>query len=457
VSLPRFVRTAAFRLALFYALIFAASSLALFTFLYWRISQYAQDQLHAAMESEISLLASEGASDIGELTREVGERASAAESSASFYLLQTAAGEAIAGNVGPMRPRAGFFEEAVAPRRGEHGERKPILFDGRLLPNGYFLAIGREQADVQALSAVVSRAFLLAGLGSGILAIIGGIVVGSGFLRRIETINRTIEGIIAGKLSQRVPGSETKDELDRLAANLNRMLDRIQDLMREVRQVSDDIAHDLRTPLARLRQKLESMLAHHGGDERQRAELQAAIGDMDDLLATFAALLRIAQIESGARTAEFADVDLSALVHSIADAYEPVAEDQGQRLERRIAPGARIRGDRQLLTQLVANLIENALRHAPGSPVVEIGLEQGADGRPVLVVADHGPGIPADEQDKVFRRFYRVEHSRTTPGSGLGLSLVAAVAALHGLDALVEDNRPGTRVRIVPGKARKRA
>lgn len=452
MSPPSFVRTAAFRLALLYALIFAVSSLALFSFLYWRISQYALDQLHVAMDSEIGLLATEGAADIGELTKEIEERASAAESSASFYLLQDPKGRFLAGNMEPMAPQTGFFEASVIPKRGDHPAPYRVLVSGRILPEGYFVAIGREQSDVEALRAVVLRAFILAGLGSGILAILGGIVVGSGFLRRIESINRTIEGITAGNLSQRVPERQTKDELDRLAAHLNRMLDRIQALMEEVRQVSDDIAHDLRTPLARLRQRLESMLAHAGGEGGQGPELQAAIGEVDDLLATFAALLRIAHIESGARMAEFADIDLSELVHSIADAYEPVAEDQGQRLERRIAPGVRGRGDRQLLTQLVANLIENALRHASSSPVIEIDLSRRSNG-PELVVADRGPGIPSDETDKVFRRFYRVEHSRTTPGSGLGLSLVSAIASLHGLECRVEDNRPGTSVRVTPAGA----
>jgi signal transduction histidine kinase len=252
---------------------------------------------------------------------------------------------------------------------------------------------------------------------------------------------------MAGQLDSRVPVRKNGDELDRLAANLNAMLDRIQSLMESLKQVSSDIAHDLRTPLARLRQRLETASATAQTVEEFRASTDAAIAETEGLLETFSALLRIAQIESGSRRAGFATVDLSEIFLFVATTFTPVAEDQEHRLVSDIEPGATISGDRELLLQLATNLVENAIRHTPRGATIEVKVRRNAE-EVVAIVSDDGPGIPVEERAKVFRRFYRLEASRTTPGSGLGLALVAAVAELHDGSTSLLDHRPGLTVEV---------
>jgi len=267
------------------------------------------------------------------------------------------------------------------------------------------------------------------------------------FLRRVDAIERTGREIMEGNLTRRLPVRGTGDEFDRLSEGLNAMLERIQSLMEGVKQVSNDIAHDMRTPLARLRQRLEAARLPGKTADEQAASIDGAIADTDGLLRTFSALLRIAQIESGSRRAGFAEVDLSALFAAMVETYAAVAEDRGQHVSGTIAPGLAMRGDRELLTQVLANLIENALTHSPAGAQVTLTLER-IDGRIVGCVADNGPGIPPAQREKAFRRFYRLDTSRTTPGSGLGLSLVAAISALHGIEITLGDNAPGLRVTL---------
>jgi signal transduction histidine kinase len=265
-------------------------------------------------------------------------------------------------------------------------------------------------------------------------------------MRRIEAINQTSREIMEGDLSRRVPTAGSGDDFDRLATNLNRMLERIEDLMAAVRQVSDNIAHDLRTPLTRLRTRLE--LARGSNPEQTREEIDRAIEDAQELLTTFNALLRIARIESGSSRGAFADVDIASLVRDIAELYEPVAAEKGQTLSVQGQRAVTVRGDRDLLFQALANLVDNAIKHTPEGSGIELSAES-RDGRAELGVADTGPGIPADLRGKVFRRFFRTDASRSTPGSGLGLSLVRAVADLHEARIDLADNDPGLRVTII--------
>jgi signal transduction histidine kinase len=264
-------------------------------------------------------------------------------------------------------------------------------------------------------------------------------------VRRIDTIGRTSRAIMEGDLSARIPVRGNNDEIDQLVVGLNAMLDRIQQLMDGLRQVTSDIAHDLRTPLGRLRQRLEDACERATTTGEYEAATEAAIAEADGLLDIFSALLRIAQIEAGAQKSAFADVDLSALLRSIADAYAPPAEDAGHRLYSAIDDGVTITGDRQLLAQLFSNLIENALSHTPAGSTVRLVLRRTAAGFEAQVT-DNGPGIPEAEREKVFDRFYRVDRSRTTKGSGLGLALVKAIATLHGLSLTLKDNDPGLAV-----------
>ena len=267
-------------------------------------------------------------------------------------------------------------------------------------------------------------------------------------LRRVDAVNRTARAIIDGDLSRRIPVVGSHDELGGLAEGLNRMLARIEELMESLRHVTSDIAHDLRTPLGRLRQRLEASRIKTSSTAEYEAAIDAAIADTDAILKTFEALLRIAQIEAGARRARFENTDLSAVAENVFEAFAAVAEDEGKRLDARIESDISVNGDRELLTQMLANLTENALRHTPAGTVVEVRLER-VNGSARLTVSDTVPGIPAEDREQVFRRFYRLDASRSTPGSGLGLSLVAAVAKLHDATISLEDNAPGVRVVVV--------
>jgi signal transduction histidine kinase len=294
---------------------------------------------------------------------------------------------------------------------------------------------------------MVVRLFLW-GLGAAmVLALAGGAAMSAGLLRKIETVSQTSRDIVDGDLQRRVPVRDSGDEFDHLAVSLNTMLDRIQTLMEGLRQVTTDIAHDLRTPLTRLRQRLE--LAQRPGvdSDTLRAVLDATRHDIDGILEIFSALLRIAQIESGARKAGFAHVNVSDVLRTVLEVYRPTLEEKGQQLRETIESDLGVRGDRELLMQLFANLLENAIRHSPvGAQVTLVAQRRAATVE--VSVADDGPGIPEALRSKVLQRFFRLETSRTTPGSGLGLSLAAAVATLHDAKLELSDNGPGLRVTV---------
>jgi signal transduction histidine kinase len=280
-----------------------------------------------------------------------------------------------------------------------------------------------------------------------VLGIGGGLLLSAAFLRRVDMITRTADAIIAGDLSRRIERTGSGDDLDHLSATLNAMLDRITGLMENLRQVSNDIAHDLRTPLTRLRQDLEVAQKRDLSAADLRRAIESAGVEADVLLETFSALLRIAQIEAGSRRSAFRAVDLSDVVRTVADAYAPAVEESGRALISEIAAALEVSGDRGLLSQLFVNLVENALHHTPPGTAITLRLTRGPVGV-VAEVADTGLGIPAEERGKVFRRFYRLERSRTTPGSGLGLSMVAAIVDLHHAAIELLDNKPGLRVVI---------
>jgi signal transduction histidine kinase len=256
----------------------------------------------------------------------------------------------------------------------------------------------------------------------------------------------TAEAIIEGDLARRIPEQGSDDDLDRVAATFNRMLDRIAGLMETLRQVSDDIAHDLRTPLTRLRQRLEASLTLQTPGERAEA-IGGALADMDAILETFAGLLRIAQIESGARRTAFRPLDLALLARTVVEAFAPSAEDSGQALTLEGDGPLIIEGDPELLTQMLVNLVDNALRHAGAGAEIRVRtVSQGSE--VVASVIDNGPGVPEGERARVFDRFYRLERNRSTPGSGLGLALVLAIARLHGASVSLADAGPGLEVRV---------
>ena len=444
-----YLGSAPFRIAAGYAALFALSVALLFAALYWQATREMTQQLRAGIEQDARpLLDAWREGRIVRLVQAVAERAESAASARdteAFYLLRDARGRVVAGNVERAEPFEGWREVRLVRKQGPRSfEAVTVLAFGVEL-GGAFLLVGRNAYRIaQTQQILLGAAGWAIGL-TVLLALIGGIAMSRASMRRLEAINRTAREVMEGDLSLRVPVAGSRDELDRLSLNINLMLDRIHELMDGLRQVSGDIAHDLRTPLGRLQQRLETARRREDDVEGLRAALDDAIAETQRLIDTFNALLRIAQIEAGARRAQFADVDLTQLVQTVHEAYESVAEDRRQTLAATVAPGIAIRGDRHLLTQLCANLVENAIRHAPEGTPITLGLAR-EDGAVALAVADRGPGIPEAERDRVFRRFYRLEQSRTTPGSGLGLSLVKAVADLHSATIRLVDNGPGLRV-----------
>jgi signal transduction histidine kinase len=318
-----------------------------------------------------------------------------------------------------------------------------------LLPSGFMLVVGRDVIERRGFTNIIFEAFFLGVLGILVLSIIAGALTARRVLRRIDAINATSSVIIAGHLSERVPITGSNDEFDGLATNLNAMLDRIQDLMQGMKEVTDNVAHDLKTPLTRLRNQAESALRDGAGTEEQRNALETTIAESDKLIRTFNALLMIARAEAGAPAGALADIDASAVAADVAELYGPVAEDDNMTIETDIAPDLHLRGNRELLGQALVNLVENAIKYggpdesaATGHIVVGVKAQAG---RVLITVADNGPGIAEADRQRVLERFVRLEKSRSEPGSGLGLSLVAAVARLHHGTFRIEDNAPGVR------------
>ena len=445
--LTRLLRSASFRLALVYAVLFIVSAGALFATVYVTASAAMQNDMSAVLRTEALQLAEvHRRSGLAGLAEQIARRMNFRTRGPIFYLLQAPNRRVVVGNLPGMPPVNGVIDFVPERSTAEAEEERPKLMGfGITLSDGSFLLVAQDANRLADMQHAITRAFAWAGGLTLLLAIAGGVWLGSTFLRRIDTITRTSRAIMEGDLSARIPVRGTHDEFDQLVTSLNDMLARIQQLMDGLRQVSSDIAHDLRTPLGRLRQHLE--------DARERAKTtadfdaatEAAIAEADGLLETFSALLRIAQVEAGAQRSGFAMLDLSALVRSIGDAYQPSAEDSQHRLQIHVEDGVSLTGDRQLLAQMVSNLVENALHHTPAGTTVSLGLRRDGAGFS-LEVADDGPGIPEAERDKVFDRFYRLDRSRSTAGSGLGLALVKAIAGLHGLSVRLEDRKPGLAV-----------
>ena len=445
---PKILRSSAFRLAIGYVALFAVSAIFLLAFVYWLTTTYMLRQADQTIEAEIVGLAERyRLGGLNGLTASIRERLDRRPQGSSIYLLTDAAGAPIVGNLNRwpkvMPDENGFleFELVAGPGEPPHRARaKPFVLRG-----GFQLLVGRDLQELESVRSLLLRtmawglALILA------LALLGAVVVSRSRIRRIAKIDEVIGEVMAGDLSRRVPLEGTSDDLEDLSEKLNRMLGELSNLVEGVRRVSDSIAHDLRTPLARLKTRLERV--RRGRPEE--AEIGEAIEEADRLLATFGAVLRIARIESGERgRAAFAAVDLTSLVDDVAELYRPLIEEKGSRLSLHNAPSVVVQGDRDMLFQAVTNLVDNAIKHTPGGGRIEISLAP-RDGGAAIVVADDGPGIPPEEREKVRERFYRLDRSRTTPGAGLGLSLVSAVGARHGGELRLEDNHPGLRAMLV--------
>jgi signal transduction histidine kinase len=327
----------------------------------------------------------------------------------------------------------------------EEGTTGYAVVRSLLLDSGLRLVVGRDVVERRGFTAIVVQGFFYAVLGILVFSVLAGALTARRVLRRIDAINATSSKIMSGNLSERIPVTDRNDEFDALATSLNAMLDRIEGLLQGLKEVTDNVAHDLKTPLTRLRNKAEAALRDPNEASRQEA-LETTIAESDKLIRTFNALLMIARAEAGAPSGAFADVDISAVVRDVADLYEPVAEEAGMTLTTDVGDGIRLRANRELIGQALVNLIENGLKYFDGAEGRAGAIHVAAaiaDGRLRITVSDNGPGIPAEDRPRVVQRFVRLEKSRTEPGSGLGLSLVAAVARLHRGELRLEDNQPG--------------
>ena len=425
----RFLRSSTFRLALVYIALFGASALLLLAFIYWSTAGYMTRQAKAAIEAEIGTFAERyRTTGIPGLVALIEERL---PSESSIYLLVDPALRRFVGNLEGGWPRNPSGEDDWLEFQVRKGDVVQLALARTFTLRGEFhLLVGRDVRALTRTKRLITRT-LAWGLGlTALLALGGGALMSRSTARRVEAIHRTGLEIMRGDLSRRIPRDGSHDDFDQLAAHLNEMLDRMAASMDEVRQVTDNIAHDLRTPLGRLRNRLETLRARPGG--ATAAEVDGAIEEADRLLATFNALLRIARIESGTLRSGFGEVELTVLLRDLAELYEPAAQEKGQRIVLELPPRAhRVPGDRDLLVQAFANLLDNAIKYSPEGGIVSLKLDRLAEGAIRVRISDTGPGIPQDERDAVMRRFYRSESSRTTAGSGLGLSLVDAVARLH--------------------------
>jgi signal transduction histidine kinase len=441
----RLFRTSSFRLALLYAGLLTASVLVLFGVTYWFATNYATQDEDNEIGVEFASIQDEAQlSGQARLPAIIDNHLRLRKDVQAIYLLQDSAGRKIIGNVPAMSPVIG----SATLRLRVDDQPRQVRARGYKLTNGDYLLIGQDTRTLRDMKALIVRAFGVGLLVTLLLALLGGVIVSTTMLKRIDAVSRTARAIVGGDMSQRVPVRGTDDEFDELAASVNAMLNRIEDLMRSMRQVSNDVAHDLRTPLTRLRQRLEHARRRAQTTEELHEALGHSITQVDSILETFGALLRIAQIEAGGRASEKSAINVSKLLAAIVDDFAPAAEDQGQTLVAEIDKGLSISGDPELLTQMVVNLVDNAIRHSP--PGARICIEAKAVGDSLeLAVVDNGPGIPSRERENVLRPFYRLEASRTTEGSGLGLSLVAAIAKRHDAKLSLGDNSPGLRVAVL--------
>ena len=449
MNLNRLFRSSTFRLAFIYMALFSVSVLVLLGFIYWSTIAVMGRQTDVIIEAEIEGLAERyRVGGLAGLTDLIAERLSRKPAGSSIYLLANGLFEPMVGNLDRW-PSVAPTPEGWLAFRLENQAAGGQLHQARArvfrLAGGFHLLVGRDMHDLEQAQRHIVRALVWGLAMTVVLALVGGVMMSRSMMRRLEVINETSREIMAGDLSRRIPTQGTGDDFDQLTDNLNNMLDRIELLMEDVRRVSDNIAHDLRTPLSRLRQRLELLKLPGADKEQLREQVEQTLGEADALLATFNALLRIARLESEDRRAGFSEVDLAALVADVAELYEPLAEDKQQQLLTTVKARVRVHGDRDLLFQALANLVDNAIKYTPAGGSIELSCEAGAAGARITI-SDNGPGIPQDARTRVFQRFFRLDTSRATAGSGLGLSLVAVVAKLHQAKVSLEDNRPGLRV-----------
>jgi len=448
MKLPSIADTISFKLSALYLLLFLCSFLSIGVTVYLLTYHTLEQQLKSSIETEVIRLKTEyDSGGIAELKDEIDEVDGWKSHTLLEYGVIDQNGKLIAGDLNNFQPSAGWQTVMRTPAANKPEKKGKELLYIRVmaLPNAIWLGVGHDGEYIRNAGEAIIQAFiggfvLVIFLGAG-----GGLYLSGAFLRKIESITKSTQAIIAGDLKHRLPVSKNRDELDSLALLLNQMLDKIGSLIENIQQVSNDIAHDLRTPISHLKFRLENALTRNLSAEQYTERVAFAIEEVDTILDTFSAMLRISQIESGSRRSGFKTVNLSDIVVAVTDALTPVAEEQGKTIHVDIDPDITLTGDKELLTQLVFNLLDNAILHTPGNTQIKVSLRS-SDGQTEFIVADNGPGIAEEYRLRVFQRFYRLEQSRTTPGNGLGLSIVAAIADLHEGTLKMFDNKPGLKI-----------
>lgn len=445
------LNTTTFRLALIYLALFATSAIALLGYVYWNTAGFLARQSDEAVQVEITGLAEQYAQGgLAQLVHIVIQRSR--DPRQSLYLLVDPRGSVLAGNLG-RRPGVepgpdGWMDFQFNRLTMEGSEIHSARARAFPLPDGSFLLVGRDVQELRSIENLITSSLAWAIALTVALGLVGGVIISRNMLARVDEINQTSRNIIRGDLSQRVSVAGSGDEFDQLAENLNEMLEQIESLMTGMREVTDNVAHDLRSPLNRLRTRLEMAMMREGSTEEVRTELERSIADADHLLSTFNSLLAIARAETGSMRDTMTRFDLGELVHDAVELYEPVAEEAGITCTVETDEELEIFGNRELLAQAIANLLDNAIKHGNkatcGAPQIRV-VARREPGAVTVSVSDNGPGIAIEDRERVLGRFVRLEESRNTPGSGLGLSLVAAAAQLHGGKLKLDDAEPGLK------------
>ena len=455
-ALGKLFGATAFRLALAILLLSAIGAGVVLYIIAWQVELVVDNEIARTIDAESQGLI-DAFDNAGIRRLEAVIEARKNEPGASLYLLTNPIGEPLAGNVEQI-PAEVLLHRGFLPiiyRGSGSSERgRQALVGVYVLPGGFRLLIGHDLGDRARIGKVMVRALAISLVFFAALGALGALFVARRVLKRIDDMNTSAHGIMAGDLTRRLPVSGSGDELDRLAEGLNEMLGRISELMEGLKEVSDNIAHDLRTPLTRLRNHAEAALAFGGDAATYRQALEKTIEELDQLIRIFNALLLIARAEAGGDLGPLQPFDVGEAAKSVGELYEPIAEEEGVELTICAEDGLKVRGNRELIGQAIANLVDNALKYgAPqkgvGDAKPDVSITARRAGRSiVLTVADRGPGIALADRTRVLDRFVRLEGSRSRPGSGLGLSLAAAVARMHGGTVDLEDNQPGLRVRL---------
>ena len=448
--LTKLLKASTFRLTVIYLAVFGISAGAVFSFVYARSSAYMERQTEETITAEITGIVDQyQLRGLGGLRNTIVQRAAQRPDRASIYLLVDRTSRIMAGNIDrwpdDQGSDEGYFHFSIEVGKGPDGEPTfhRAIARGFLLANDARLLVGRDIEERQSIQATLFNTLVIGGGVMIVLGIGGGLVMSRWMLGRLDDVNQATSRIMLGDLTQRFAEKGSGDEFDELARNLNQMLDRIERLLAGMRQVTDNVAHDLRTPLNRLRSRIEVALMGEQTDEA-RDLLEATVRDADSLIQTFNAILSIARAESGEQQAEFEQFSLREIAQDVTELYEPLAEERDIVLTLRASVEAKVLGNRHLIAQVLANLVDNAIKY--GTEGGHVKVEVVAKPMSTVIVSDDGPGIPPEMRERALERFVRLDAERTTPGNGLGLALVAAVARLHDAKLKLEDADPGLRI-----------